>query len=186
MIFCTSCGQQNDDSARVCTNCGRPLPAPSASTPYAPPPGAQQTGSPWETPQYGAPGYGMQPGRAGLYSVGEKRDPIMVLLFSFFTCGIYAIWWWYTIMTEIKNSLGREDINPTTDLVLALVTCGLYGIYLFYKYPQIMLEMQDRVGLPRNDISALSLILAVFGLGIVSVFMVQTELNKIWEAAGRR
>jgi hypothetical protein len=25
MSFCTNCGQQNDDAARVCTNCGTPL-----------------------------------------------------------------------------------------------------------------------------------------------------------------
>jgi hypothetical protein len=25
MSFCTNCGQQNDDTARVCTNCGTPL-----------------------------------------------------------------------------------------------------------------------------------------------------------------
>ncbi|OLE52597.1 MAG: hypothetical protein AUG51_17395 [Acidobacteria bacterium 13_1_20CM_3_53_8] len=110
----------------------------------------------------------------------------MVIVFSIITCGIYAIWWWYTIMTEIKNSLGREDINPGLDLVLALVTCGLYLIYLHYKYPQLMLEMQDRAGLPRNDISVISLVLAVVGLGVVSLFMMQTELNKIWDAAGRR
>ena len=194
MIYCTNCGQPNDDAARVCTNCGKQFGGQASSQPFAtaPPPGAQAPGgyAPPQNPPYGDPSYGMQyaggGARAGLYAAGENRDPIMVIVFSIITCGIYAIWWWYTIMTEIKNSLGREDVNPGLDLVLALVTCGLYGIYLHYKYPQLMLEMQDRAGLPRNDISVISLVLAVVGLGVVSLFMMQTELNKIWDAAGRR
>nr|MBA3805270.1 hypothetical protein [Acidobacteriota bacterium] len=63
---------------------------------------------------------------------------------------------------------------------------GLYFIYLAYRYPQLILEMQDRVRLPRNDISLVSIILAVCGLSMVSIFMIQTELNKIWEASGRQ
>ncbi len=194
MIYCTNCGQPNDDAARSCTNCGKQFGGQANSQPFqtAPPPGAQAPGgyAPPQTPPYGDPAYGMQyaggGARAGLYSVGEKRDPIMVLVFTLITCGIYGIWWWYTIMTEIKNSLGREDINPGMDLVLAIVTCGLYGIYLYYKYPQLMLEMQDRAGLPRNDISVISIVLSVVGLAVVSIFMIQTELNKIWDGAGRR
>ena len=143
---------------------------------------------------YAVPAPGWQPqqqsmmaGRGGgLLSIGEKREPVMVVLFCFLTCGIYGLIWWYTVMTEIKNALGREDINPGMELLLCFVTCGIYSFYLFYKYPQLMLEMQDRVGKPRNDISMMTLLLAVFGLGIISIPIMQTELNTIWDAAARR
>jgi CheY-like chemotaxis protein len=116
---------------------------------------------------------------------GAPRDPLMVVLFGFLTCGIYLWYWLYTVSTEIKNALGREDINPTMDVVLSLVTCGIYFIYLLYKCPQLMLEMQDRSGKPRNDVSMTALLLGIFGLGIVSVAIIQSELNAIWEAARR-
>ncbi|HEY0408099.1 MAG TPA: DUF4234 domain-containing protein [Pyrinomonadaceae bacterium] len=239
MIFCTNCGQQNDDASRVCANCGTQLGSnpqsgqnpyqptgpssyPSGSAPY--PPGAPQQpppfnpygaqpqpppppygnqqpppgyGDPYATNPYGgAPGYtnqpyGMQPGGypgnyggGGLMSIGEKRDPIMVLLFTLITCGIYGLWWFHTYATEIKNSLGRQDLNPTTDLILTFVTCGIWGVFAFYyKYPKLLVDMQQRVGLPPNDISMMTLLFA-FIFGPVSIFLIQTELNKIWDAAG--
>lgn len=244
MIFCTNCGQQNDDHAYACTNCGAQLgsapqggqnpyqpndpaayppsyppaggqpanpygaPQPPPTNPYGsapqpPPYGNPQggyTADPYATNPYGAPGYtnqpygGMQPGGypggyagsgggGGLMSVGEKREPGMVILFTFLTCGIYGLWWFHTYATEIKNSLGRQDLNPTTDLLLTFVTCGIWGIVAFYyKYPKLLVDMQQRVGLPPNDISTMTLLFA-FIFGPISIFMIQSELNKIWDAA---
>ncbi|HEV2912665.1 MAG TPA: DUF4234 domain-containing protein [Pyrinomonadaceae bacterium] len=193
MIFCTKCGQQNDDAARNCANCGQPFGGQSGSTPFTtatPGAGTQQPGSSpgaWASPAYGDPAYGMQQaaggGRPGLYAVGEKRDPIMVLVLSFVTCGIYGLYEIYKVSSELRGALGRQDINPTLDVVLGVVTCGLYFIYLAYRYPQLIMELQDRVGQPRNDISLISIILAICGLSVVSIFMIQTELNKVWDAA---
>ncbi len=185
MIYCTKCGQQNADDARSCFNCGQAFTGQGSSTPFtAPPPTQQQAGSQWGMPGGGAP-MQQRPG-GGLTGVGEKRDPIMVIVFGILTCGIYLYYWIYQTSTEIKNALGgREDINPTLDIVLTIITCGLYLIYLCYRYPQLLLEMQDRTAQPRNDISTISIILAICGLSIVSLFMIQTELNKVWDAAGR-
>jgi hypothetical protein len=72
------------------------------------------------------------------------------------------------------------------EILFIFLTCGIYGFYLYYKYPQLMLEMQDRVGKPRNDISMTTLLLSIFGLAIVSIPIMQTELNSIWDAAQRR
>lgn len=209
MIACPSCGADNVEGTRFCVKCGTTLPAAPGpeswrqsgdlgqqqSTPSGGFAGSQPSG--YSTPDPYAPAaqssWGqqpqtMQPGynTAGLFSIGEKREPMMVVLFTFLTCGIYGIFWWYTTITEIKNALGREDINPGMELLLAIVTCGIYGIYIHYKYPQLMLEMQDRAGRPRNDISMTSLLLAIFGLGIVSLVIMQTELNNIWDAAAAR
>jgi hypothetical protein len=163
---------------------------PYGSDPYGAPSSAT-SGSAYGDQAYGSGGspYPMQQagyGGGGLFSIGEKRDPILVLVLTLVTCGIYGIYWWNVSITEIKNSLGREDINPAMELLLGFVTCGIYFIYLYYKYPQLLLEMQDRVRLPRNDISLISILLTVFGLGLVSIFMIQTEMNKIWDAAGAR
>ena len=153
----------------------------SQSGGYAPP-------DPYAVPAPGwQPQQGMMAGRGGgLLAIGEKREPITVVVYIFLTCGIYALIWWYTIMTEIKNALGREDINPGMEILFVFLSCGIYGFYLYYKYSQLMLEMQDRAGKPRNDISMTALLLAIFGLAIVSIPIMQTELNSIWDAASRR
>ncbi|HEV7858899.1 MAG TPA: DUF4234 domain-containing protein [Pyrinomonadaceae bacterium] len=201
MIFCTNCGKANDDAARICHNCGSWFGGQAGSTPFqtaAPPnageqpPQPQQSQqpqpppvNPWATPQPGAPWQSMQPAfgsGSGLLSTGEKREPVLALLLPFVTCGIYVFYWWYVTGTDIKNALGREDINPGLDLLLGILTCGIYYIYLSYRDSQMLLLMQDRVGLPRNDISIISLVLYLV-FAPVTLFLIQTELNKIWDAS---
>lgn len=215
MIACPSCGAGNVEGTRFCVKCGTTLPtsAPAPETwrqsgdlgqqqpSQGAPSGGFSSGSQpggYSTPDPYAPaapsGWPQQPqsmqqsygGGAGLLAIGEKREPMMVVLFTILTCGIYGWFWIYTTATEIKNALGRDDINPGMEVVLSIVTCGIYMVYLFYKYPQLMLEMQDRAGRPRNDISMTSLLLGVFGLGIVSIAIMQSELNNIWDAAAAR
>lgn len=204
-----------DDAPSFCPSDGTPLQTetPSAFTPPSavgdatpPPPGygapppppsfqSQDSGGLYGAQGYGNPPYGVQPGGylsgpygqpAGrLFAVGEKREPGMVILFTFLTCGIYAIWWQYKYATEIKNALGRTDLNPGTDLLLSFVTCGIWGIIAFYsKYPKLLTDMQQRVGLPINDISSTTILLGILFFP-AAFYMIQSELNKIWDAASR-
>jgi hypothetical protein len=198
MIFCNNCGKANDDAARICHNCGAWFGGQGSATPFqnaAPPSaGAEQAQQPqqaqpppvnsWSNPQPGAPWQGMQPafGGSGLMAPGEKREPVLVLLLPIVTCGIYIFYWWYVTGTEIKNALGREDINPGLDLLLGILTCGIYYIYLSYRDSQMLLLLQDRAGLPRNDISIISLVIYLV-FAPVTLFLIQTELNKIWDAS---
>src|SRR5918912_3098289 len=99
MIYGSNCGQQNDDAARVCLHCGAKFTGQASSTPFTTAEressGAQQTESPWAGQQAGQqpPQYIQErPRGVGLASVGTKREPLMVLLFSILTCGIYALW----------------------------------------------------------------------------------------------
>ncbi len=197
MIYCSNCGQQNDDAASACLRCGTRFTGQDSSTPFTTDAyrGAaqqpQQPGAQYSGPQGSAgaqpPQYMQQtPGAGGLAFVGVKRDPVLVLVFTLLTCGIYALWWYHTYATEVKNSLNRQDLSPGRDLLLSFVTCGIWGIIAFYyNYPKLFVEMQQRVGLPPNDISGTTILLGIL-FAPVSIYMIQTELNKIWDAAGGR
>ena len=145
----------------------------------------QEAANPYNAAGYGAGSAPLQSWAGsvgGLFAIGEKRDPVMVLVFTLLTCGIYGWYWWFVTATDVKNALRREDINPTMELVLGFVTCGIYLMFMYYKYPQLMLEMQDRVRMPRNDLSTVSLLLGIF-FPLAAMLILQTELNKIWDAA---
>jgi hypothetical protein len=209
MKRCPTCSQVYDDNElNFCPRDGAPLveeiPQSYPPPPQPPPYRFQSYGGPYADQGYGAPGYGpppgygqpppygmMQPGgfpgpAGGLFSLGEKREPGLVILFTFLTCGIYGIWWYHTYATEIKNSLNRQDLSPTRDLLLTFVTCGLWGIIAFYySYPKLFVDMQQRVGLPPNDISTTTVLLGIL-FAPVSIYMIQSELNRIWDAAGGR
>jgi hypothetical protein len=172
-VICPTCGTHNRDGVKFCSACGTGLPDPQ--------PTYQSVYQGQSASQY--PG-AMQPMAAGSYGApaGEKRDVVLPIILTFVTCGIYGIYWHYKMMSEIAADLGRTDINPVLEIVLVFVTCGIYAFFLAYKYPKLVTEMQAKRGMQVNDISTVSLILAIFGLIIVSHALLQSELNKVWDA----
>lgn len=111
---------------------------------------------------------------------GEVRNPTTVWLLSF--CGFYAIYWWYLTGNELKNYLGKEDLNPTMDIVITLI-CGFYMLYLPIKYGKFIQEAQQRAGIANAEDQGMSFLIWMFlcNLGYKNM---QTELNKIWESGG--
>jgi hypothetical protein len=98
-----------------------------------------------------------------LIATGEKRDPLVVLILGFVTCYIYLFYWWYVTGADIKRATGRDDI------------------YLSYKYPKLILEMQEKAHVVRNDTSLVSVLLSLFSLGPIACYVIQTDLNRIRE-----
>ena len=113
-----------------------------------------------------------------------RREPWMVCLLAIVTCGFYSIYWVYATTTELRQVSGREDINPTTELIINLLTCGLFGLYAMYRNQQIIHEVYVRRGQPHEDKSQLILILniAVFVVivtGYFALMIQQDEYNKL-------
>jgi hypothetical protein len=193
-LICPTCGIENRDGVKFCARCGtrQPDPDPGYQSVYQqqhgeqPPP--HQQPDPYRQPPSGAPYPGAMQPAAYAYTppAGERRDIAITILLAIVTCGIYGLVWQYRMVKEIAADLGRTDINPGMEILLVILTCGIYGMYLCYKYPKLINEMQARRGLPVNDISVMTLLLAVFGLPIVSHALMQAELNKIWEMYGPR
>lgn len=113
------------------------------------------------------------------------KSPVLVLILSLVTCGIYPMIYVYTTTEDIKNFTNDQNLNPVLDLILSLVTCGIYYIYWLYRTSKQVLDMQNRTGVNMpNDVSVVALILSVFGLSSVSLMLIQTELNRVWERVG--
>ena len=108
----------------------------------------------------------------------EKRGVAMAVVFTFITCGIYAIYWEYKIL----DSLYKANNLPSSagvDVLLSIVTCGLYGLYMLYKAGKMESTAMRLYGLPEKDEGALYLILGIFGLAIVSFAILQSNINNI-------
>ncbi len=114
---------------------------------------------------------------------GERRNPTTVWLLTIATCGLYGFYWWYLVGNELKNYLGKEDLNPTMDLLISLV-CGVYGIlYLPIKYGPLIQEAQQRAGLADAEDKGMShtMFMLLCYMGFKNM---QEELNRVWEAGG--
>lgn len=103
----------------------------------------------------------------------ERSLPISIIL-CFLTCGLYTIYWIYAITEDMAQLTDDRDLSGAKTLLLMLVTCGLYGFYWYYK-------MGKQVALLRSDAedqSVLYLILSILSLGIISMLLMQDEINK--------
>lgn len=113
---------------------------------------------------------------------GEVRNPTTVWILCLVTCGLYPLYFWYTVSNELKNYLGKEEINPMMDIIICLV-CPFYGYYLPIKYGKYIQEAQQRAGIANAEDQGMTFLIWMFicGLGIRKV---QEELNKVWEGGG--
>ena len=145
---------------------------------------------------YGQPGYGQQgygqpggvdPYAAATYGAGlgngfgiPERSIATCIILTLVTCGLYSFYWLYCI-TEETNRLSNEP-NPTSggmSILFGILSCGIYYIYWYYKRGEIMDNYYVRRGYPPQSNAVLWLILSLVGLGIVSMGLMQNELNKV-------
>ncbi|NOZ01123.1 MAG: DUF4234 domain-containing protein [Deltaproteobacteria bacterium] len=111
---------------------------------------------------------------------GETRPIPVTILLTLVTCGIYGLFWNYWINRELRDYLDKRDLNPGVELLLCIL-CFPYLFYWFYKVSRLVQEAQEKAGVRPEDKSVLNIILAVFGLAIVSMAIIQSDLNEIWD-----
>lgn len=185
MKYCSECGAGNDDRAKFCVNCGAPFDTQRSAGPQD-----------FNTESSGLNGGGYQNGsfrnNGGYQNAGPDRVanggeeviytnvtprsiPVAIIL-SIVTCGIYFLYWMYMINNEV-NDLAQDPTAPGGGMVilLAIVTCGIYTWYWYYK----MGEKCDYITQTNSSSSVIFLILGIFGLGIVSVALMQDAVNKV-------
>ncbi len=113
---------------------------------------------------------------------GEVRSGAVVWLLSIATCGLYGLYWWHVVGTELREYLVDEEVEPLLDIVITLV-CFLYALYLPIKYGDLIHRAQQRAGMVgAQDQSGKFFLyqLCCFGFGY---FAMQEELNQAWFAA---
>lgn len=113
-----------------------------------------------------------------------RRDPVMVLIFTYLTCGIYGLYWQYVTTEELANVSGRNDLSPAMDLVISLLTCSLYMFYVYYRNAEIIDATLTARGIPHENKTqtVLLLVVASFVVGVTGwfpPFILQEEFNKL-------
>ena len=102
------------------------------------------------------------------------------ILLSVFTCGLYNIYWNYRQFLAMNALLGREEYKFVPWLLLSLITCGLYHIYYEYKMGADLYSWLKEQGREANpNLPIIGLVLACFGLTIITDAVYQHEFNKL-------
>ena len=179
MRYCTKCGSPIVPGALFCTECGSPQ---SAATEQGTDSfGGQadagqnsqyRTTQTYEQPQ-GAP-YDEPYRQQGTRGLGTNRSIVVCVILSLVTCGIYSLFWLVVLNDDIN--LLSDEPSPTDGvmvIILSFVTCGIYGLYWYYK----MGNAVDRIKQSGGNTGILYLILALFGVGIVNLCLMQDTVN---------
>lgn len=102
-----------------------------------------------------------------------QRSVGKAILLSFVTCGVYFLYWMYKLTQEITE-YNNENANPGMELLFSFF-CSIYFFYWNYKMGKRIAQARSS----SSDDSVLYVILSIFGLGIVSLAIMQSNMNSL-------
>ena len=107
-----------------------------------------------------------------------NKNIVLCVILSIVTCGIYGLYWMYTINEAARTVNPNEwQMGGGMVILLSIVTCGIFGLYWYYKMGKAFMA----VGAPDN--SLLYLVQSTFGLGLVNLCIKQDAINRAYPAA---
>ena len=112
----------------------------------------------------------------------QQKNIALCIVLSLVTCGIYGIYWFITLTNDLNTATGEEGTSGGVAFLLSLVTCSIYMYYWAFKCGEKVYKIRQQNGEAGGSNGVLYLILCLFGLGIVTYALVQSELNKVAQA----
>jgi hypothetical protein len=106
----------------------------------------------------------------------KERDPLVVVLLSIVTLGIYFLYWTYQVFRELKEKT-NQGIGPVVGLVLAI----LLGIVNWFVLPSEIGNMYAAAGKPKPVSGATGFWNFIPLVGaIIWIYKCQNALNHAW------
>ncbi len=115
-----------------------------------------------------------------------KRSLPLAIVLSFVTLGVYAFYWIYALTEDAHAAAGeRTTASGGMVILFSLITCGIYSLYWLYKMGETIIMAKQKRGMAVDtNLPIIYLVLALFGLGIVSYALMQSALNDIIDHDG--
>ncbi len=111
---------------------------------------------------------------------GKVRSPVAVIIFSIITLGIYTLYWYYAVFTELKERTGTGIGGP-----IGLLLAFCISIVNWFLLPSEIANMYKMEGVepPVSGLTGFWNLIPLVG-SIIWVVKVQGALNRRWEASG--
>jgi len=108
-----------------------------------------------------------------------KVDPIMVLIFSILSCGLYLIYWNIKVSEVFNAVAGREVISQP--IAIFAGCCMPVNIYFYYLAGKEALpKVYERTGELQKDQSTLLIVLGFF-FPFAAAMIVQGDINRLYK-----
>ncbi|MHA0856943.1 DUF4234 domain-containing protein [Paenibacillus sp. CMAA1364] len=108
-----------------------------------------------------------------------QRNVAVAIILTLITCGIYGIYWFIVLTNDVGRLSGDRSFTGGKNFLLTLVTCGIWSIVWAYQVGKQMAHAQRQRGIMSSDNSVIYLLLGIFGFGIVTYALVQSEVNQL-------
>ena len=131
---------------------------------------------------------------APVASKAKIRNPVWVVVWSFFTLGIYSWFWWYFINREMRDlgqAQGSQELGDNPTLSALAVSLGALIIvppFVSFYGTGKRIQAAQRLTLGREEyngwIALLLLVIWLFGITLyipIAWGYMQSELNKVWK-----
>ena len=109
----------------------------------------------------------------------QQRNIALCIVLSIVTCGIYGIYWFICLSNDANTVSRTNGTSGGTAFLLSLVTCGIYSFYWMFKQGEKLDAAKTAKGMPSSNSGIIYLVLAIFGLGIISYALMQDSINKL-------
>lgn len=112
--------------------------------------------------------------------IGKVRNPLVVLLLSIVTLGIYSIVWHYCVFEELRN--WRSQGWSGLVFIFFLLFFGIALIAVPWLMPAYVGRMYEEDGKskPITGLAGFWIIIPIIGV-IVWIFKIQNNLNAFWQ-----
>lgn len=109
----------------------------------------------------------------------EKKNIALCIVFSIITCGIYSLYWLFSMAEDINMAASKPDgTSGGMVLLFSIITCGIYTLYWLYKSGDQLEQLRMERGRAQGHLAILYLLLGLFGFSVISYALIQSELNE--------
>lgn len=107
----------------------------------------------------------------------QKRSIVLCIVFSIITCGIYTLYWMVKVNDDLNTLAKRDGTSGGMVILFSIITCGIYGWYWLYQMGKAVETIHMKYNEACGSAQILYLVLGLFGLSIVSMALMQDEVN---------
>ncbi len=108
----------------------------------------------------------------------KERSIYQSVFFSIITCGIYGLYWFFSMMMTIYTIDERtEDVG--LEVLYFFLTCGIYSYVIYYRLAKSLNRIYKKLNIDSNVNVFMFLVLNTVGLGVVNSCIMQEELNTL-------
>lgn len=120
--------------------------------------------------------------------IGETASPVVAALLSFFTCGIYTMYWIWKRSEEVNAFIGKEELPRwvVPAMLVGTIVGAVPGLIVLVVWAFKLGEQVSAMAQgSRVQIGDRTIVYALCALFFpVLVFLAQQDLNETWKANG--